>query len=105
MDNFKITITKEEEPEDVKGNPDNPVLVERDRGKRETEWELVNEILGSAKKRYLDGKEPLAQSLVNTIQALADEYRALRDKESKPYRGDMEEDIQERREEEKNKPF
>jgi adenosyl cobinamide kinase/adenosyl cobinamide phosphate guanylyltransferase len=102
---YKIIIQKEEETEDVKDNPANPVIVERDRDERENRWELVNELVDAAKKRYIDGKETLDKTMIDTIQALADKYMLVRDEKMKSHRSEMEEDLERRKEEEREKPF
>ena len=69
MMDYEIKIIKKE-----KFDPfSNGLIVERDREKREIEWQLIEELVESARKRYLDGESSLENVMAETIEVLNNE--------------------------------
>ena len=101
---MKIVI-ENDDSEETKDNPENPVYVERDREKRDTAWENVRDLTKAASKAYIDGKTPMSESIFNMMGVLKDKYREALEIEnnSSEHRDIIKEDLESRREEEREK--
>ena len=69
MMDYEIKIIKKETSDPFS----NGLIVERDREKRDLEWQAVEELIAAAKKTYLDGKVPMENILAQTIEVLYNE--------------------------------